>query len=180
MPETATPDTPALTPTAADGPPPGASIWVRARKIRCRDTACRTCPHGPYYYLRWSTLSGGRKRFQEQYLGRIPQGWKIALFANTYRPMPEIGTILPLPEGTVWTTADVAKPIWFAVASMFRVDGHGVSRMGGRHALTAWVTLRTMDDRITYRQARYRVPVGEDTPTPPGDPRWPVRLLTFL
>lgn len=49
---------------------PGA--YVEVKYVRCGRAACKKCPHGPYYYLRYRDRESGRLR--SKYLGSSPEG----------------------------------------------------------------------------------------------------------
>ena len=51
---------------------------VEARYVQCGKNRCQKCPHGPYYYLRYSVGSGKERA---EYLGR-PQGHDTSQFVR--------------------------------------------------------------------------------------------------
>jgi hypothetical protein len=53
------------------GPATGTKVTFRQETVRCGKKACKSCPHGPYWYAYWR--EGGRVR--SRYVGkRLPPG----------------------------------------------------------------------------------------------------------
>ncbi|MGH8874725.1 MAG: hypothetical protein ACRDVM_05670 [Acidimicrobiia bacterium] len=46
---------------------PGPGVRLRRQWVRCGKPACRSCPHGPYWYAYWR--EAGRRR--SRYVGRL-------------------------------------------------------------------------------------------------------------
>ncbi len=58
------------------------SVRLTQRSVRC-GKRCGSCPHGPYWYARWT--EGGRARVQ--YLGReLPSAIRRTVEENLVRP----------------------------------------------------------------------------------------------
>lgn len=43
------------------------SVSLRQQAVKCGKAACRSCPHGPYWYAYWT--EAGRRR--SRYIGRL-------------------------------------------------------------------------------------------------------------
>lgn len=155
---------------------PSGSFRIRVRRTNCRRSQCTSCPHGPYYYVIWK--ENGKVR--EKYLGkRLPVD--LMFTKNWYSPTPLIGSSVQIVE-EAWTADLSTRPKWTRTITICRVDGTGWSKMGSDQTPTPWVSLRTQEGLPVYRQARLRVDpekVGLEC-VPPGDPRWPVHLLTTV
>ncbi len=47
------------------------ATW-RQEYIRCGKASCKTCPHGPYWYVYWRESGKLRKKYQ----GKVRPGWE--------------------------------------------------------------------------------------------------------
>jgi hypothetical protein len=146
--------------------------------VKCQRDACGACPHGPYGWLRWRDDEG---KEHEYYLGRIPQQVSPTLQVKWLGPirslpqaMPEIGGLVTLDPSVRWgLTGPGDTTLWHGVVSTFRIDGHGVGRMGRNRAPTIWVTLRTTDGQRIYRPKSRRK-------NAPADERWPIQQISVV
>jgi hypothetical protein len=64
---------------------PTGAVTYRREMVRCGKTACRSCPHGPYWYAYWREDGRVRSRYIGRRLPDQPTG-----------PAP--------PSGTSWTS----------------------------------------------------------------------------
>ncbi|HET6590715.1 MAG TPA: hypothetical protein VFG45_11190 [Candidatus Nitrosocosmicus sp.] len=47
-----------------------ADARIKEKFIKCGNSNCKTCPHGPYYYAHWIEKNNdGRKKYLKKYLG---------------------------------------------------------------------------------------------------------------